>query len=237
MWTLLVSLVVPLFAVPVRARAYGWSDEALARITVPDVPTPPGTDGALVFVHGSWGERISGRLQSTGMRLDSIETALRRNDVCRLNRYTEARVARHAGAPAPSPLPELDLNLLPGAPDYLQSRLLAEGDRVGVDPREPITPACNREARADRFGVISLAPLVWQGDLPGAESGRPMFVRDLGPEENEAVLAAFPGRTPFLYRTSTPGGPPVLVPYDEGVAELWGATTPAESPPPQDPAP
>jgi hypothetical protein len=222
LWTLLVSLVAPLVTVPLRADAYGWSDETLARIAVPQVPE--GTP-ALVFVHGSWAERISGRLQGAGMRLDSIETALRRNDICRLHRYTVERVARAAGAAAPEPLPELDFQLLPGAPANLQSMLLAEGDRVDVDPREPVTPACGREAQSDRLGVISLAPLVWQGDLPGAESGRPMFVRDLGPEQNEALLADFPERVPYLYRTAGAGGLPVLVPYERGMAELWGAAT------------
>jgi hypothetical protein len=230
LWALLVSLVTPLFSVPLRAEAYRWSDDALARITVPEVP-----DGsaALIFVHGSWAERISGRLQGGGMRLDSIETALRRNDICRLHRYTMERVARTAGATASAPLPELDFRLLPGAPPNLQSMLLAEGDRVGVDPREPVTPECDREAQADRFGVISLAPLVWQGDLPGAESGRPMFVRDLGPEENEALLADFPGRAPYVFRAAEEtGAPPMLVPYAEGMARLWGTATGTEPPPP-----
>jgi len=141
-------------------------------------------------------------------------------------------VARRAGGTASVPLPELDFQLLPGAPPNLQPLLLVEGDRIYVDPREPVTPECDREARSDRFGVISLAPLVWQGDLPGAESGRPMFVRDLGPGENEAVLAAFPDRTPWVYRTTEPGGAPVLKPYDEGISDLWGSGTPGEPPVP-----
>ncbi len=31
------------------------------------------------------------------------------------------------------------------------------------------TASCRREARADRQGVVELAPLLWQGDVPGAE--------------------------------------------------------------------
>ena len=229
LWTLLVSLVTPVFSVSLRAEAYRWSDDALTRITVPEVP-----DGspALVFVHGSWAERISGRLQGAGMRLDSIETALRRNDICSLHRYAAGRVADNGGGAGSAPLPELDFELLPGTPANLQFLRLAGGDRVRVDPGEPVTPECGREAQADRFGVISLAPLVWQGDLPGAESGRPMFVRDLGPEENRALLAAFPERAPYVFRAGEAGGPPVLVPYAEGMARLWGAATRTEPPPP-----
>lgn len=228
LWTLLVSLAAPLLAVPLRAKSYQWSDDALNRITVPAVPAG---SPALVFVHGSWGERISGRLQGAGMRLDSIETALRRNDVCRLHEYTEQRVARRAGVEVAGPPLDLDFELLPGTPTYLQFVSLGDGNRVKVDPREAVTPECGREAQADRFGVVSLAPLVWQGDLPGAESGRPMFVRDLGPEENRALLADFPDRTPYLFR-ATDTGPPVLVPYAQGMVELWGAPPPAEAPPP-----
>lgn len=218
LWGLIVSLLAPILFVRERARSYAWSDDTLPRIVVPEAP---GEAPALVFVHGSWAERISGRLQGDGMRLDSIESALRRNDQCLLHTYTELRVSR--GTPSASrPLPQLDFQLLPGAPPHLQSMEIVEGIRVGVDPALSVTPDCAREARADRFGVISLAPLVWQGDLPGIESGRPMFVRDLGPEENARVLEDFPERTPWLYRTERPYGPPVLLPYASAITELWG---------------
>ncbi|MGD8601122.1 MAG: hypothetical protein PVF19_07255 [Gemmatimonadota bacterium] len=225
LWALLASLLAPIVFVRERAESYAWSGETLPRIIVPDVP---GNAPALVFVHGSWAERISGRLQGDGMRLDSIETALRRNDTCLLHTYTMQRISGDQRDPTRS-LPELDFQLLPGAPARLEAMEIVEGIRVGIDPALPVTPDCAREARADRFGVISLAPLVWQGDLPGIESGQPMFVRDLGPEENQAILAAFPERTPWLYRTERPFGAPVLLPYAPAVAELWG--DPAESGP------
>jgi len=217
-------LAAPLLAT-MRARSYGWDEAALARLRLPD---PPGGDRSLVFVHGSWAERITARLQAAGMRSDSIETGLRRNDICRLHRYARAR-ARSVGPPSDSaepsgaaePLPELDFRPLPGTPDHLRFLELSPGNRVRVDPRIPPTPECRREARADRLGVVALAPLVWQGDLPGVDDGRPLVVRDLGPGANARALRRHPDRSPYLYVGDEPGSPPVLRPYPEGIELLW----------------
>jgi len=86
-------------------------------------------------------------------------------------------------------------------------------------------PACAREVAADRFGAVSLAPLLWQGDLPGlASDGAPLFVRDYGPERNQAVLRAFPDRTPAVFARRAEAAPPTLIPYDEAMALLWRAS-------------
>jgi hypothetical protein len=94
------------------------------------------------------------------------------------------------------------------------------------------SPACAREAAADRLGSIALAPLLWQGDLPGLESGQPMFVRDHGPERNRAVLAAYPERRPLVWGYESPDGSPTLMPYDRGMSLLWGsgASVPVSGP-------
>jgi hypothetical protein len=219
-WTLVVSILGAILLIPNRMAAYRWPPETLARITVPTIP--PGNP-ALVFVHGSWSERISARLQASGMRLDSIETALRRNDVCTLHAYAQERVAAKREPRLPSPVPsKLDFQLLAESPGKLEPLYLTEGNRILVDPDVPISPECEREARADGRGIISLAPLLWQGDLPGLEEGRPMFVRDLGPEENEKVLEAFPTRRPFLLLTPGPDAPPELRDYQEGMDLIWG---------------
>jgi len=218
-WTLVVSLLGASILIPNRMAAYRWPPETLARITVPAIPAG---DPAVVFVHGSWSERISARLQATGMRLDSIETALRRNDVCTVHAYAEERAAA-GGDPTPSPAPpDLDFQLLAERPGNLEPIYLTEGNRILVDPRIPVTPECQREARADGRGIISLAPLLWQGDVPGVEKGRPMFVRDLGPEENRRVLEAFPARRPYVFLTPAPDAPPELWEYQEGMDLIWG---------------
>ncbi len=217
LWALLVSLLGPAYLVPLRAEAYSWTEETLARIRP---PRPPEPGPALVFVHGSWAERIAGRLQGAGMRLDSVESALRRNDVCRLEEYTRARLIPASERPEGA-LPELDFRLLANAPPHLRPLVIVEGEHVPRDPSAPFTEACRRQARSDRFGVVSLAPLLWQGDLPGAERGAPMFVRDLGPELNREILAAYPDRTPYVYFPPRSGAPPELHPYEEGMRILW----------------
>jgi hypothetical protein len=217
---LLVSVAGSLALIPLRAASYRWSPETLARITPPEVPAG---EPALVFVHGSWEERIAARLQGTGMRLDSIETALRRNDICALQGYVDSRLQAGAAGAGPAPLPALDFQLLPDTPPHLRAVLLSQGEPVWVDPSHPFPVGCRREAEADRGGIVSLAPLVWQGDLPGLEQGRPLFVRDLGPDQNAAVLRAFPHRRPYLYFVPAPGWDPVLRDYGEGMELLWGS--------------
>ncbi len=234
-WTFLASLAGAVFLAPSRAASYRWDPETLRRITVPPVPREA---QALVFVHGSWTERIAARLQADGMRLDSIESGLRRNDICRLHTYAMLRT--EAGAPADDTveageeapeartggggdeLPTLDFRLLAETPDHLEPVYLTEGNRILVQPDRPITEACRREARADRGGIISLPPLIWQGDLPTVERGAPMFVRDLGWEENGEVITAFPDRRPYLLLTPAPGALPELRDYEEGMRVLWG---------------
>ena len=62
---------------------------------------------------------------------------------------------------------------------------------------------------------MALTPLLWQTALPGEEGGS-CLMRDLGPEANRRLMAAFPERTPWMWmpRTSPRGGarPPSLRP-------------------------
>lgn len=221
LWTVLASLLGGSLLVANRVREYRWDPETLARITPPRIPV----DGpnALVFVHGSWSERITARLQAAGMRLDSIETALQRNDICALHRYAAARggeVGTEGGMNARSL--DLDFDPAPEIPLHLEAVYLSKGNRILVDPRHPVPPDCRIEALADARGIISLAPLLWQGDLPGMEEGRPMFVRDLGPEDNRRTREAFPERRPYVLMTASPGGRPQLRDFDEAMALIWG---------------
>ena len=118
--------------------------------------------------------------------------------------------------------------------------LLREGNRCDLSRRAgssragslpPLDPEaqegaldCAREERADRLGYIALAPLVWQGDLPGLREDGTMFVRDLGPDANRRLMEALPNRRAFLFRADGPDRPPVLESYEEGEALLWGST-------------
>lgn len=217
LWSVVASFPAAAYLASLRAASYRWEPDTLQRVTAPE---PEGPGRALVFVHGSWKERIAARLQAGGMRLDSLETALRRNDTCTIQRWVSVRLGRDTPEGGPPPAP--DFRPLPGYPAHLAAVEISPGNRIQVDRTDPWTPECEREARADRGGVISLAPLIWQGDLPGAEHGRPVFVRDLGPAENRAVMARYPERIPYMYLSLDPEGAPELVPYARAETLVWG---------------
>ncbi len=210
----LAVIAVPaglLLQVPARIQASRWSGEARARATPP--PLPPGP--AIVFVHGSWPSRVAARLAGAGMRRDSIESALRRNDLCLVQGLAEAR---EAGVDVDDG-PELDFEPRPGSPPELRAVAVAPGTFARVDPRLAPIPACVREASADREGTLELEPLAWQTPIPGLEEGGPLFFRDLGPEANARVLARHPGLPAWL-ALPTAGG--ALLPYEEAERRLWG---------------
>jgi len=220
-WAVAVSLCASLFwGVPTRWRTYSWTDETLDRIVMPALPT---TEPSIVFVHTSWNERLSSRLQGAGgMRQDSIVSALRRNTSCQLHLFADARGAAARGGALVEPTPEVDLDQAPEAPDWLVRLSPAQGLTIRSREGEILTPECMREAEADRFGALSLAPLLWQGDLPGDLRGGPLFVRDLGPARNAEVRALFPHRPAFLFGPFSPSSPPEIAPYEEAMRILWG---------------
>lgn len=97
--------------------------------------------------------------------------------------------------------------------------MLSQGNFILVSPGRSPDAECVREARADRFGTIELEPLLWQA--PPIEGARLILARDLGPAMNAAVRASLPGRTPYVYATTGPGGRARLLPYAEGMRLLW----------------
>jgi hypothetical protein len=157
------------------------------------------------------------------MRQDSIVSALRRNTSCQLQLYADAREARARYERVDTPLPGVDLDQAAEAPEGLLNVSLVRGMSIRTREGEILTPECRREMDADRFGAVALAPLLWQGDLPGEEKGAPIFVRDLGPEKNAMIRALFPDRPAFVFVPFAPSSPPELAPYDEAMRVLWGA--------------
>lgn len=187
---------------------------------VPDPPTDTAAgSGAIVFVHGSWASRISARLAATGMRRDSIETALRRNDVCAVDRYARARENAAGSAPDVAALPPLDFTPRAGSPTSLETRLLSAGNPVRVDPAVPPDAGCLREAQADRLGILELELLAWR--LPPLGSADVVVARDLGPAGNLRVLERT-ARTPWVFLDRGAEGGPLLLGYSEGMELLWG---------------
>ena len=204
-WTVLVTVVGAAALAPTALRSVAAGPEP------PALPTPP-TAEAAVFVHGSWASRIAARLAATGMRRDSIETALRRNDICAVDRYARWRQDREGASTAPP----LDFESLPGTPPTLEMAELSPGNRVRVDPRLAFDARCRREAGADRFGVLELEHLAWR--YPPLEGRTVVVARDLGPAGNLPTLQAL-DRPAYLLLA---GEETVLMEYARGMELLWG---------------
>ena len=189
-----------------------------------EAPTHP--DSALVFVHGAWSGRVFGRLAAAGLPMHSLETLLRRNDLCTIQQQLDAVDA------APARL-ALDFERLPTPPHLVEAQPFP-GNRIPLhrarfDSQGQVTlPAeCREEALADRSGIVDVAPLLWRGALPGPrlEGGGTLHVRDMGPTRNRRLLERYPERTPYLLVRDRPLGRPLLLSYDEGIRRIWTDAT------------
>lgn len=89
-------------------------------------------------------------------------------------------------------------------------------------PQSEASPLCQREQASDRLGVLGLTSLLWLGDLPGLPPEGALWVRDLGPERNAALIARYPERVPlFVLPPATQAGEWLVVPYERGVHQVW----------------
>jgi hypothetical protein len=209
-FALLVSVLV---LTPQRVRSYAVDDSTLAQME------PPRVDHAsLVFVHGAWIGRVGMRLAAGGVALDTVETLLRQNPTCFLHTLTEDLTSPDAQRRSRA-LARLDVAPRSGGlPPQME---IAPGNRIRALPGERLTEDCLREARSDGNGILDIAPLIWQGDLPGVPGEGPLFVRDLGPEANARLIAAMPERTPYVYYKPATEVDASLVPYSRGIKLLW----------------
>ncbi|MEM7416826.1 MAG: hypothetical protein AAF389_15070 [Gemmatimonadota bacterium] len=180
-----------------------------ARPTPLPAPSAVSEGPTTIFVHGAWASRVSGRLVADGVRRDSIETLLRRHDLC---------VADHFARDRESPPPGLRFDPLPGSPPELRVVELSPGNVIRVDPSHSPDAACTRQARSDRFGVLELEVVAWR---TSPADPRIRYVRDMGPALNASVLDARPGPA-YVLVDSSPDGEPRLFAYDEGMELLWG---------------
>lgn len=207
------TLALALWQAPQRALGYAPGPDAVTAVRAPAVQGP-----ALVFVHDAWTARLAMQLAGSGMRLDVVETALRQNPTCDVQALVDA-LARGDELPVRAQLQRLDLE--PRSRDLPQAIELSTGNTARIDPERAPTADCARQAAADRNGILDLAPLLLLGDLPGAEPRGALFVRDLGPERNAALIARLQGRAPYVLRTTRDGAAPELVAYEAGMRELW----------------
>lgn len=167
-------------------------------------------DSTVVFVHGSWASRVSGRLAQAGIRADSIETVLRRNDLCQVDLVARELILG-TSAGRRDTLDRLDWAPLPGTPSDLQMVEIGPENRVRVASSGGMPETCLREIRADRMGSLELEAMRWRFSDRGI-----VWLRDLGPEFNRVVEGAL-----MLMSTET-GARPELVEYQAGIELLWG---------------
>jgi hypothetical protein len=201
---------------PARVRGQGASGRA-SGVTL----APPAVDRpTLVFVHEDWESRLGARLAALGVRVDSIRAALRETTTCQLDRLVGAWERRAAGDSTPPAVQPPRPQTSSRGP-YRDVRM-PSGSVVRTYPGEVLTPECEREAASDYQSVLILAPLLWQGDLPGLGDHGAMYVRDLGPERNARLIAEYPERQPaMLIRTRR--DELQLIPYARGMEERWKA--------------
>lgn len=193
---------------PARLFSYTPPSDVHALLRAPVVQTP-----SLIFVHGGWTSRIGARLAAHGMRLDSIETALRQNGTCAVHNFS---LDYAAGVK-----PRLILDFAPRAINLPPSVQVSPGNRIRMQPGERVDAGCRTEIAADTAGVVDVAPYIWQGDLPGLNGNQGMFVRDMGPAANARLIAQHRHRSALMLTERN--GNVQLIPYEAGMRARWGA--------------
>ena len=201
-----------LYLGPQRLASYGGPWMESSRMGLPRTGRP-----SLVFVHGAWTGRVGMRLVAHGMRVDSLEAALRQNTTCDAHNF--ALWYSTTVADRPPQHPPLDFSFIPHNPP--PKVLIADGDEIRAYPGVPMSPRCFREAASDTVGIIDVGPLVWQGDLPGIGGDGAMIVRDMGPEANARLIRKYPDRVPEVLLRHGNDQRPMLLPYTEGMKLLW----------------
>jgi hypothetical protein len=202
-----------LLMAPQRALSYGGQWHSVARTPLPHVEGP-----ALVFVHDAWMGRAAMPLIAHRFRLDFIETLMRRNSTCDVQRLTRAVLAGDDDSVARI-LSTMDTMPRPGGLDVLE---IAPGDNIRVRPGEVLAGECRVHAWSDRHGILDMAPLLWLGALHGVDDDGILLARDFGPDRNRQLLDAHPHRTPWVYMMTDPAAElPELVPYDSAMKLLW----------------
>jgi hypothetical protein len=201
-----------LYLGPQRLASYGGAWMESSRLEIPRADGP-----SLVFVHGGWTGRVVMRLISHGMRVDSVEAAMRQNSTCDSHNYS-LWYSRPADGRAHD-APPLDFSFVPH--DTPPQVKIAAGDEIRARPGVPLSRECLREVASDTLGIVDVGPLLWHGDLPGIAGNGPMFVRDMGPEANASMVRRYPDRVPIVLLRPHDAQQPKLVPYTEGMNLLW----------------
>jgi hypothetical protein len=207
--TALASAAVVFGAVvllPQRLSSYRVTKETRALLRAPELEEP-----ALVFVHGGWTARVGMTLAAHGMRLDSVETALRQNPTCHVHAFADS-FARNAR-------PTVQLDFKPRAINLPPIAEMTPGNRIRVVANEKFDEGCATQIQADQGGIVDVTPFIWQGDLPGRRTRHALFVRDMGPAANRKLIAAQPERRALMLIADS--DTVRLVPYAIAERAIW----------------
>ena len=212
--TLMIGWLAGIFFLgPERLASYGGPWQASSRVKLPASATH---SPSLVFVHGAWSGRVAMRLVAHGLRLDSLEVAMRSNTTCDVHNYS---LWYGSDSARRTPPPPIDFDFRRHAePPKLR---IADGDDIRTSPGVRMPYNCLLEAASDTLGIVEMGPLLWQTDLPGSNGPGAMVVRDMGPTANARLIARYPGRVPSVFYRPVKEGPPRLVPYAAGMSALW----------------
>ena len=197
---------------PQRLARYGGSYLPSTRMAMPATKAP-----AIVFVHGGWSTRIAMRLTAHGFRGDSLEAALALNPTCDVQAFADwysSPGRLRSSAPAA-------LNFDFAAVRRPQKMEIAQGDEIRYYQAQRLSERCLAQVASDTLGIIDIAPLSWQSDLPGLAGNGAMIVRDMGPPDNARLIARYPERVPLFLMRREKEGPPELLPYAAGKQILW----------------
>src|SRR5690606_32476019 len=148
-WLLAAWTVGLTYLAPERLASYGRGGYASVRIEPPQTPEP-----SLVFVHGAWSARVAMLLAGRGMRLDSVETAMRQNSICAVHHFAQVYPGQ-GGAGAGKAV--LDFVPRSGYPPGFSRVEIAPGVLGLARKDEAFSPSCAREIGADRNGVVDVA--------------------------------------------------------------------------------
>jgi hypothetical protein len=187
-----------LILAPQRLRAYAVPASPAYAVAV------TAKRGGVVFIHGGWGEREAMQLAAHGWRLDDVESAVRQNSSCAVQRVIDGHASRAS------------LDLVPRATDLPRRAEFPPGNPIRIAPNETLTASCARQIRADSAGIIDPSSLLWRGG-----TDIPVFARDLGPEINSTLARTDPDARVLLRGAA---GNPVLVPYAAAMRTLWNVS-------------
>ena len=115
------------------------------------------------------------RLLAHGLRLDSLEVAMRYNTTCDVDNFAQWYAQDPAKRTGNQPPMDFNFKLH----DELPKFRIADSDDIRAQPGATMPGNCLRQLASDTLGIVEISPLLWRGDLPGEKGQGVMLVRDI----------------------------------------------------------